>query len=69
MAKGVSKTMPCVVCGAWTEIVESRVVTENTRRRRYECGNGHRFVTLVEETLVSVLDDRGVYVKVVKESK
>lgn len=38
--------MKCPECGAWTEVKETRTRTDNTRRRRYECANGHRFTTV-----------------------
>lgn len=37
--------MKCPVCGAWTEVKESRLRLNNTRFRRYECANEHRFST------------------------
>lgn len=42
--------MKCPECGAWTIVKESRQSTGNTRKRRYECANIHRFSTL--ETIV-----------------
>jgi transcriptional regulator NrdR family protein len=42
--------MKCPVCGTWTIVKESRESTGNTRRRRLECANMHRFSTL--ETIV-----------------
>jgi len=42
--------MKCPVCGTWTIVKETRVSTGNTRRRRLECANMHRFSTL--ETIV-----------------
>ena len=40
----------CPVCGTWTIVKETRTSTGNTRRRRMECANEHRFTTL--ETIV-----------------
>lgn len=37
--------MMCPVCGKWTEVRETRKRPDNVKWRRYECGNGHRFVT------------------------
>lgn len=46
--------MKCPQCGAWTTVLETRQNKTNaTVRRRYECGNLHRFRT--EE--VVVVDD------------
>ena len=42
--------MKCPVCGTWTTVKESRESTGNTRRRRLECANMHRFSTL--ETII-----------------
>jgi len=42
--------MKCPVCGTWTIVKETRVSTGNTRRRRLECANMHRFSTL--ETII-----------------
>jgi transcriptional regulator NrdR family protein len=38
--------MRCPVCGTWTIVKETRTSTGNTRRRRLECANEHRFTTL-----------------------
>lgn len=38
--------MKCPECGAWTIVKETRASTNNTRRRRIECANEHRFTTL-----------------------
>jgi transcriptional regulator NrdR family protein len=39
------------VCEAWTIVKETRKRLDNTTKRRYECGNMHRFNTIerVEE--------------------
>jgi len=42
--------MKCPVCGTWTIVKETRTSTGNSRRRRLECANKHRFTTL--ETIV-----------------
>ncbi len=42
--------MKCPVCGAWTTVKETRKTADNQKKRRYECGNEHRFNTL--ETIV-----------------
>jgi transcriptional regulator NrdR family protein len=42
--------MKCPVCGTWTIVKETRTSTGNTRRRRLECANAHRFTTI--ETVV-----------------
>ena len=44
------KKMKCPECGTWTIVKETRISTGNTRRRRLECANEHRFTTL--ETIV-----------------
>lgn len=39
--------MDCPTCKAWAEVKDTRPRKEdNTRYRRYECANGHRFSTL-----------------------
>jgi transcriptional regulator NrdR family protein len=42
--------MKCPECGAWTIVKEVRKSVGNTRRRRLECANEHRFTTL--ETII-----------------
>lgn len=42
--------MKCPECGTWTIVKETRISTGNSRRRRLECANEHRFTTL--ETIV-----------------
>ena len=42
--------MKCPECGTWTIVKETRTSNENTRRRRLECANEHRFTTL--ETII-----------------
>jgi transcriptional regulator NrdR family protein len=42
--------MKCPECGTWTILKETRISTGNTRRRRLECANMHRFSTM--ETIV-----------------
>lgn len=43
--------MKCPECGAWVQIKETRKQEDNTKIRRYECGNLHRFKTV--EQIVS----------------
>jgi transcriptional regulator NrdR family protein len=38
--------MKCPRCGAWAEVLETRTRPDDTKRRRYECANLHRFTTL-----------------------
>ena len=39
--------MKCPRCNAWAEVLQSREHKfTNTRSRRYQCGNLHRFSTL-----------------------
>lgn len=38
--------MKCPICGSWTEIIHTTMRKDNTRRRRYVCGNEHRFTTI-----------------------
>jgi len=45
--------MKCPVCGAWVTVKETRSRPANTVYRRYECANGHRFVT--SEAVVRVI--------------
>jgi transcriptional regulator NrdR family protein len=42
--------MKCPECGAWTVVKETRADENNSRRRRIECANMHRFTTL--ETVI-----------------
>jgi len=42
--------MKCPECGTWTIVKETRTSTGNSRRRRLECANMHRFSTM--ETIV-----------------
>ena len=53
--------MKCPECGTWTIVKESRISTGNTRKRRLECANMHRFSTL--ETIV----DRKTFIRKVKK--
>jgi transcriptional regulator NrdR family protein len=36
----------CPRCNAWALVLETRAKDNNTMRRRYECGNLHRFWTI-----------------------
>jgi len=42
--------MRCPECGTWTIVKETRISIGNTRRRRLECANMHRFSTM--ETII-----------------
>ena len=42
--------MKCPECGAWTIVKDTRTQADNTKRRRIECANMHRFSTL--ETII-----------------
>ena len=42
--------MKCPECGTWTEVLESVLRRDGSRRRRYQCANMHRFNT--EERVV-----------------
>jgi len=42
--------MKCPECGTWCIVKETRTSTQNTRRRRLECANQHRFSTI--ETII-----------------
>lgn len=37
--------MKCPTCGAWTNVLETRMKADG-KYRRYECGNLHRFQTI-----------------------
>lgn len=37
--------MKCPQCNAWALVKETRQRNNNITRRRYECGNEHRFTT------------------------
>ena len=43
--------MKCPECQKWTEVLESVLRDDGSRRRRYQCANLHRFSTVerVEE--------------------
>jgi transcriptional regulator NrdR family protein len=41
--------MKCPECGTYTEVIDSRMKVDGTRRRRYQCANMHRFTT--QETI------------------
>jgi len=43
--------MKCPECGTWTVVKETRADENNSRRRRIECANMHRFTTL--ETVIA----------------
>lgn len=36
----------CPQCSAWTRVLETRIRKDRATRRRYECGNLHRFTTI-----------------------
>lgn len=38
--------MICPRCNAWADVLETRTREDHSKRRRYECANGHRFTTL-----------------------
>lgn len=38
--------MKCPVCGAWSEVLDTREGQNESTKRRRRCGNGHRFTTL-----------------------
>ena len=40
----------CPECGTWTEVLDTRMRKDGSRRRRYQCGNLHKFWT--EERVV-----------------
>ena len=40
----------CPECNVWTEVLDTRVKSDGSRRRRYQCGNLHKFWT--EERVV-----------------
>jgi len=42
--------MKCPEFGTWTIVKETKTSTGNTRKRRLECANEHRFTTL--ETII-----------------
>ena len=43
--------MKCPECNVWTEVLDTRMRKDGSRRRRYQCANLHRFSTVerVEE--------------------
>ena len=38
--------MKCPVCKAYSDVLETRTRKDSTTRRRYVCGNMHRFTTV-----------------------
>ena len=42
--------MKCPECGTWTEVLDTRMRKDGSRRRRYQCANLHKFWT--EERIV-----------------
>ena len=38
--------MKCPRCNSWAQVLETRTKEDATVRRRYECGNLHRFTTI-----------------------
>ena len=38
--------MKCPICKAYSDVLETRKRMDNTTRRRYVCGNIHRFTTI-----------------------
>ena len=58
--------LSCPVCEMWADIKDTRRVDVGTLRRKYTCANGHRFITMSTEVVVSILDNEGKYVSVKK---
>jgi transcriptional regulator NrdR family protein len=48
--------MKCPACGAWVLVLQTKKQDDNTKYRRYVCGNEHRFTTT--ETVVKMLKPR-----------
>lgn len=46
MTAVIAGGMKCPECGAWTIVKETRTRQDNTRRRRFECANMHKFTTV-----------------------
>lgn len=46
----------CPVCGAWSEVTETRTHKDGTTKRRHECANLHRFTTYCEPAAPEVKD-------------
>ena len=44
--------MKCPECGAWTEVLESAMRKDGSRRRTYKCANLHKFITLEQMAVV-----------------
>jgi transcriptional regulator NrdR family protein len=40
------RIVKCPECGTWTEILESVLRADGSRRRRYQCANLHKFSTV-----------------------
>lgn len=50
--------MRCPQCQVWTEVKETRVRPDGSRRRRYECANFHRFSTVERVEVLRRVGDR-----------
>lgn len=48
--------MKCPVCGAWSEVLNTRAAPNHTIKRRRQCANEHRFTTV--EALETAIDKR-----------
>lgn len=50
--------MKCPACGAWVLVLYTKKKDDNTKHRRYVCGNEHRFTTI--ESVVKMLKPKHV---------
>jgi len=50
--------MKCPACGAWVLVLYTKKKDDNTKHRRYVCGNEHRFTTV--ESVVKMLKPKHV---------
>ncbi len=48
--------MKCPVCKTWTFRLDTRLQPNNTVKRRSECANGHRFVSI--EQVIKIIEQK-----------
>ena len=53
--------MKCPVCGVWTLIKDTRKQDDNSKVRRYECGNTHTFKTV--EFVTKIIEKNAKQIK------
>ena len=59
--------LSCPICNNWADVKESRRVGVGAVRRRYLCADNHRFITVSQETVVSIMNNEEKYIPVNKK--